>query len=1066
MSSRTPFATLARPLTGSVRRQLTLGVVLVHAVLMTLFVLDLVAQQRAFLHRQAMEQARSLANTLAANSTSWVLARDVVGLGEVIQSLKRYPDLRYAMVLGSDGRVLAHSEPAHVGTYVQDGVSRSLLQGVTSPRVLVENSSLIDVAIPISANGYHLGWARIGLGQEQVAAGLRGIKREGMLYTLAAIAAGILFATWMARRVTRGLKRLLDVSEKIRLGRRDVRIRSEQEDEVGAVSRSFDAMLDAISDSEERMRLVLDSTAEGIFGVDMEGRCTFCNPAAARLLGYGGPGVLLGKYMHELTHHTHPDGSPYPKSECRGLEAVRRGAGILVEDEIFWRADGTSFPVEYWAHPMRRNGVVIGSVVAFSDTTERLQVARRLQTQLQFTQTLIDTIPNPIFYKNRELRYVGCNRAYEEFLGQSRQAIIGREAEDIFPPETAGRYRQWDPALLSQGGTQVQEMQLDHADGSRRSMMLYQAAHHSPDGQRDGIVGILLDVTQLKNAQDQLRLAAKVFENSREAIVITDAENRIVSINRSFSDITGYESNEVIGRTPSILNSGEHGREFFAALWSALKKDGYWQGEIWNRRKNGELYPEWLAISTVADEQGHILHHIGIFSDITERKMADERIRFLAQHDALTGLPNRLLLEDRLRQAIASAQRQGERVAVIFVDLDHFKTINDSLGHHMGDRLLKEVAVRLTACVRASDTVSRQGGDEFVIVLAQVTDPDDVAQVAKKVLAGVGQPYAIEGLELHTTPSVGIALYPDDGSDTATLIKNADAAMYHAKDRGRNNYQYFTQALNSRAFERLSLENSLRRALERNEFLLHYQPQFNLESGAVIGAEALIRWQHPDYGLMPPNKFIPVAEDSGLIIPLGEWVLREVCRQNRAWQETGLPPIPVAANLSALQFRQENLVESIGRILRESGLAPHLLELELTESAIMKSGEATVETLRQLKGMGLRLSIDDFGTGYSSLGYLKRFPIDKLKIDRSFVRDITTDPDDAAITRAVVGMAQSLRLQVIAEGVETVEQADFLRAEGCHEIQGYLYSKPLGAAEFETFLRKWRVAPQSKARES
>ena len=1038
---------------ASIRRQLIVGVVAVHAILMTLFVLDMVERQRNFLHEQNLSQANSLAHTLATNSISWILAHDVVGLDEVIQSLQRYPYLRYAMLLDQDGRVLAHSDRSKVGLTVQDETSRSLLRQQPVPRILVNNHTLIDCAVPIFNDQRHIGWARIGLSQEGVAANLRVVRRDGVLFTLAALIVGMMFATWMARHVTRGLHRLIEVSEQTRLGQRDVRAGLTQQDEIGTLSRGFDAMLDAVAESEAQVRLLLDSTAEGIFGSNLEGICIFCNPAAARILGYSSPEDLLGKSMHQLVHHTHADGSPYPAEECRGLAAVRSSTGVHVEDEVFWKADGQAIPVEYWAYPVRRDGKTIGSVVTFSDITERRRTAEKLESQLRFTQTLIDTLPNPIFYKDADLRYVGCNLAYESYIGQSSASILGKDIFQVLPKDLAEMHNQRDRQLIEKGGAQTYETQVSYPDGSRHDMVYYKAVYHRPNGEKDGIVGIMLDVTQLKQAEYLLTLSAKVFENSREAIVIADADNHIITVNQAFTKITGYLPEEVQGKNPKILASGEHGPDFYAAMWQSIRNAGHWQGEIWNRRKNGEVYPEWLSISSVSDEYGKLTHYIGIFADISELKAADERIRFLAQHDALTGLPNRSLLQDRLLQAMANAQRDKEQLAVLFLDLDHFKTINDSLGHHIGDRLLQQVAARLTASVRAIDTVSRQGGDEFVVVLVQLKNPSDAAQLARKILLAISQPYDIDGLELHVTPSIGIAVYPEDGEDTESLIKNADAAMYHAKENGRNNYQYFTENLNTRAFERLTLENSLRRALEHGELLLHYQPLVELPSGAIVGAEALIRWQHPDFGLVPPDRFIPVAEDTGLIVPIGEWVIQEACRQNKAWQDAGLPAIPVAVNLSAMQFRQKNLAEVIGQILVETGLDANYLELELTESAIMSAAESTTKIMHSFKSMGLRLSVDDFGTGYSSLGYLKHFPIDKLKIDRTFVRDVSTDPDDAAIASAVIALAHSLRLKVIAEGVENQEQLEFLLREGCDGAQGYYYSKPLPAAKMEESLR-------------
>ncbi|MEW6314390.1 MAG: EAL domain-containing protein [Pseudomonadota bacterium] len=435
-----------------------------------------------------------------------------------------------------------------------------------------------------------------------------------------------------------------------------------------------------------------------------------------------------------------------------------------------------------------------------------------------------------------------------------------------------------------------------------------------------------------------------------------------------------------------------------------------------------------------------------------ETLVARERqLEMLAHYDTLTGLPNRILLQDRVDQALTHASRHNKRVGLLYVDLDRFKNINDSLGHFIGDVLLQAMAQRFRTCIRDEDTISRLGGDEFIVVLPD-TNIEGAAHVAQKILISAGERYEIEGHEMTVTPSIGISIYPEDGRNFDTLFKNADAAMHHAKSNGRNNYQFFTAQMNESALERLTLENGLRRALERGEFLLHYQPQIEIDSGRLLGMEALIRWQHPVLGLVPPGKFIPVAEESGLIVPIGEWVLSEACRQNRAWQEAGLPEFAVAVNLSALQFHQKNLPEKIILALEESGLDASYLELELTESLVMQHAEETITVMQHLKSMNLRLSIDDFGTGYSSLSYLKQLPIDRLKVDRSFVNDVASNPDDAAIVRAVISMAHNLRLRVIAEGVETEEQLAFLKSEGCDEMQGYYYSKPMPAADVAEFL--------------
>lgn len=554
-------------------------------------------------------------------------------------------------------------------------------------------------------------------------------------------------------------------------------------------------------------------------------------------------------------------------------------------------------------------------------------------------------------------------------------------------------------------------------------------------------------------AEESMRLAATVFECSGEAITITDPCGVIISVNRAFTDITGYPAEEVMGKTPRILKSGRHDRDFYQAMWAMLLETGHWQGELLNRRRNGEIYHEWLAVSAVKNAQGEVTNYIGISADITERKEASERIQFLAHYDALTSLPNRVLLLDQLAQAINTARRDKRRIALLFLDLDRFKTINNSLGHEAGDEVLRQVGGRIGNSIRMIETAARLGGDEFMVLLTDAPDVKVVAAAAQELLDTIAdKEYVVGEHELKITASVGITIFPDDGDDGASLVKNAEMAMYRAKELGRNAYRFFTQDMNAFAFEHLFMENSLRRGLERREFRLHYQPQIDAATGDVVGCEALVRWLHPDEGLVPPGKFIMLAEETGLIVPLGEWVLREACAQNREWQEEGFPAVPVAVNLSAVQFRQKELLEMIRSVLADTGLPPQYLELEITESVAMKNAESTIKALKELKEIGVRLSIDDFGTGYSSLSYLKRFPIDKIKIDRSFVRDITSDPDDAAITGAIISMAKSLKLKVIAEGVENGEQLAFMRERGCDEIQGYYFSKPLTPVDFRLYL--------------
>jgi diguanylate cyclase (GGDEF)-like protein/PAS domain S-box-containing protein len=601
-------------------------------------------------------------------------------------------------------------------------------------------------------------------------------------------------------------------------------------------------------------------------------------------------------------------------------------------------------------------------------------------------------------------------------------------------------------SVLPLGGNAKLEYRMKAADG--RTVWVRNIINTVlVEGGDAALQGFLFDITEKRQADEQLRLAGEVFQSSGEAIVITDGEMRVLSVNPAFTVITGYSTEDAVGQTPYSLSPGVRSQERDQEIWQRVWHHGYWQGEVWDRRRNGDIYPKWLTVSVVRDAVGRPVNYIEIFSDVSERKEREERVRHLAHHDFLTDLPNRVLLNDRIAQAISHAERNRSQVAVLFLDLDRFKNVNDSLGHSVGDKLLQEVARRLRSCMRASDTVSRQGGDEFVILMPDVADPADIARGAQKILDAVASLYSIDGHELNTTPSIGISVYPNDGEDVDTLLKNADAAMYHAKESGRNNYQFFTQDMNTRALERLSLERSLRRAVEREELRLHYQPQYEVSTGRIVGVEALVRWQHPDFGLIPPGRFIHFAEDINLIRDLGKWVLHEACRQGCAWQAQGLPAVRMAVNISAIQFNDPDFPGTVLAALRATGLEARHLELELTETIIMQDVGRATNSLEQLKTLGLELAIDDFGTGYSSLSYLKRFPIDLLKIDQSFVRDITTDNDDAAITSAIIALTHNLGLRTIAEGVETTEQLKFLESRGCDEVQGFLFSRPLAPDE-------------------
>ncbi len=552
------------------------------------------------------------------------------------------------------------------------------------------------------------------------------------------------------------------------------------------------------------------------------------------------------------------------------------------------------------------------------------------------------------------------------------------------------------------------------------------------------------------------RMWATAFEHAAVGIFITDPDCRILETNRAFSQIMGYPHDEIVGRTPGVWKSGHHDRDFYQSMWNSLQTTGQWRGEIRNRHRSGKLVDQWLTISAVKDDTGSVTHYVAMFSDISRLKETERQLEYLAHHDILTDLPNRMLFNTRLEQAIEHARRRQTMLAVLFLDLDRFKHINDSFGHAAGDALLKEVARRLRGNIRAEDTAARLGGDEFCLLLDPIHTKEDAATVTGKILTAFQQPFRVENQEVHVTPSIGISVFPRDGKDAATLFRNADAAMYQAKSQGSNGFAFYSKTLTDRAFEQVMLENALHKAIQNRELRLYFQPQVEMRTGKLIGAEALLRWEHPDMGIIPPSRFIPLAEETGLILAMGAWVFQAGCLQAKNWLDRGLHPGRLSLNVSGAQIRHGKLVAEVERALAESGLPPASLELEVTEGFIMEKAEHSIEILERLRGMGVSLAIDDFGTGYSSLSYLKRLPIQRLKIDQSFVRDIPGDPDDMAICRAVIALGRSMGLDIIAEGVETEAQRRFLLEHDCHNGQGFLFSRPLPPLEFE---RKWLSRP-------
>ena len=675
-------------------------------------------------------------------------------------------------------------------------------------------------------------------------------------------------------------------------------------------------------------------------------------------------------------------------------------------------------------------------------------------------QSIIERAPVRVFWKDRESRFLGCNSLFAQDAGYTQPAqLIGKTDFEMSWKDQAELYRADDYGVMESG---VAKLNYDEPQSTPDGRTVWLRTSKVPlsdakTGEMVGVLGIYEDITERKAAEEELRIAAATFQ-AQEAILITDSNATILRVNQAFEEVTGYSAEEVIGKNPHILQSGRHDAAFYQAMWSLLRDTGKWSGEVWDRRKNGEIYPKLMTITAVYDDKQRLTNYVAVFADISKRKQSEQEIHQLAFYDTLTQLPNRRLLMDRLHQAMAVSLRSGEHGALLFLDLDHFKTINDTLGHAMGDLLLVEVSHRLKAAVREGDTVARLGGDEFVVLLEGLSSQQDEAasqteQAAEKIRFELNRPYRLKNQEHHATTSVGVCLFRGQLESVEELLKHADIAMYQAKAAGRNDIRFYDPKMQAALEKRAAMVADLRHALSRQQFQLHYQIQVD-NLGHPLGAEVLLRWEHPERGFVFPDQFIPAAEETGLIVPIGLWVLETACAQLNAWQHgASTRDLTLAVNVSARQFRQADFVAQVQRALLESGAKASHLKLELTESIVLENVDDTISKMQALKMLGVEFSMDDFGTGYSSLSYLKRLPLDQIKIDQSFVRDITTDPNDAAIVNTIIAMTKSLGLNVIAEGVETEAQREFLENHGCQAFQGYLFSRPVPLGLFEESLK-------------
>lgn len=681
---------------------------------------------------------------------------------------------------------------------------------------------------------------------------------------------------------------------------------------------------------------------------------------------------------------------------------------------------------------------------------ERMQTEEKLRELFQVVEQSPVVIAKADI--NGKLDYV--NENFEKTMGYSRAEVLGKDPRFITEGATSDEVYADIWKNITQGKVWKGEILNKRKNGDTFWTKANFGALRDSNGEITGYISLKEEITRRKESEKQLRLAASVFDTASEALVVTDVDKKIRMVNQAFSEITGYSSEEAIGQTPAMLQSGRHEKAFYDTMFECLETKDEWQGEIWNRRKNGEVYPEWLRISVIKDDFGNREGYVGLFSDITQRKHDESLIQHQANFDALTGLANRNLFLDRFSRSLEIAEKNRHFVALLFIDIDRFKYVNDTLGHSTGDQLLQEVSKRLTNKLQKPVTVARFGGDEFVVVLPDERNLHHVEDTVVSILKDLERPQHIAGNQIFASASIGVAVYPVDGSDPETLLRKADNAMYKAKDKGRNNFQFFTQEMDVEAQKRQELERDLHRAVRKKQLSLVYQPIMDTVTGQMKSAEALIRWHHPENGTISPLQFIPLAEEVGLIVPIGEWVLREACKEAVRWTSVLDNPPGVSVNLSSVQFQKVDIPGLVSNILAETKLPARRLTLEITESLLVDDDNDTLEQLQKLRDLGVGLSIDDFGTGYSSLSYLKKFPVSTLKIDRSFIMGLPHNVEDEALVSAILAMANSLNLKVVAEGVETLRQSKFLKLKGCQYVQGYLFSKPLTNAEFQSLLQQ------------
>lgn len=963
-------------------------------VMMLILVGLLYQQERTFLYDEKLNEAQTLVNALASSSASAVLSHDVVGLSEILQGFDKTPQLIRAFILSPTGEVLASTHANEMGLFVNDSQSKRLLDGSQTPQILLANQFQLDVATPIFSGSNHVAWARVEMSMQGANENLKAVLIRGICIILFCAIFVILIAFISAKKLTQRLTQLVNAFGAIREGKRNVKANAKGDDEVSELAKSFNHMIDELDNLE------------------------FQREKIARF------------YSAWIA--------------CSNVIVREKSEDILLNELCAIIAKMVGFKV-VWIGFINEKSEWIEKVASSNPNLEYLK-------NLQISAC--DNLPEGRGATGQAIRN-NCTVVFNEILKENA-------AEPWWEAVAAENIHATAAFPITKNGVVVGAMNLYSSYPNYFSEDLIALI----SGLCNDISYALenLERQQLQIAQNyELQIAAAAFQ-SQESFMVTDANNNILRVNNGFTALTGYTANEVIGKNPRFLQSGRHDKAFYDAMWAELQEKRFWQGEMWNRKKNGQIFPEWLCITAIINEFGEVMSYVATSNDISQNKLDEERIRQLAFYDELTKLPNRAMLFQHLESALNTSQRYKYHGALIFLDLDNFKIINDTLGHTLGDQLLIEVAGRLSSCIRNTDTVARLGGDEFIIILEHLDENKaeatlQVKSITEKIRHEIAEHYELNvtlsdnlpssTIDYHSSCSIGYVMFSGTKVTPDNLLKYADLAMYHAKRMGRNHVSIFEEEMEKALIARTELEADLRESiLSCDEFELYYQAQCDV-TGKTLGAEALIRWNHPIRGRVNPAEFIPLAEETGMIISLGTWVLKKGCETLANWANySETANLKLAINVSSRQLAQDDFVAQVIKIVNEYHVNPSLLKLEITESMVVHNVKETIEKMQALKTLGISFSMDDFGTGYSSLSYLQKLPLNQLKIDQSFVKNLSSENQDSAIVKTIINLGENLSLNIIAEGVETMAQRDYLANFGCLVFQGYYFSRPLPLTEF------------------